>query len=602
VSLIHPTRIAACAALVAGLFLTSCDVHTAPTAGVLQRIIVTPTPTLLIGATQQFVAIGEDSDGAPVAITPTWSISAGGGTITTGGMFTAGLLPGVYPATVTATSDGVSGSAQVTVIVGPATTLRIAPDTGRMAVGGTQQFTAIATDAGGNAVAITPVWSVGLGGGTLSSTGLFTAGTVADTFANLVTVTSGTLSASATVIVTAGTLATLTVTPNPDTLAIGATRQFTVVGRDANGNVIATAPVWSVESGGGAISVGGLFTAGAVSGTYANTVRATVGTLTANATVVVTTGALATITVTPNPDTLAIGETQQFTAIGRDAGGNVIAITPVWSVANAGGTIGTNGLFTAGSVSGTFTNTIRATLGALAGSATVVVSPGALTSITVVPNPVTLVTSTTQQFTAIGRDANNNVISITPVWSVVNGGGTITSTGLFTAAGVAGVHVNTIRAVSGALTGMASVTITATPVPASIVPLGAAGPNGIMAGASVTCITGGTINADVSISPGNTITGFGPCVITGTQHLANATALAAQGALTTAYNTAMGLPCPGGNAIVANLGGTTKPAGVYCTASGISVTGTLTLDGGGTRMPSSFSRPAPRSPRRATSC
>jgi hypothetical protein len=32
---------------------------------------------------------------------------------------------------------------------------------------------------------------------------------------------------------------------------------------------------------------------------------------------------------------------------------------------------------------------------------------------------------------------------------------------------------------------------------------------------------------------------------------------------------------------VANLGGTTKPAGVYCTASGIGVTGTLTLDGGG---------------------
>ena len=38
--------------------------------------------------------------------------------------------------------------------------------------------------------------------------------------------------------------------------------------------------------------------------------------------------------------------------------------------------------------------------------------------------------------------------------------------------------------------------------------------------------------------------------------------------------------CPA-NAIVADLGGTTKPAGVYCTASSIGVTGTLTLDGGG---------------------
>jgi len=32
---------------------------------------------------------------------------------------------------------------------------------------------------------------------------------------------------------------------------------------------------------------------------------------------------------------------------------------------------------------------------------------------------------------------------------------------------------------------------------------------------------------------------------------------------------------------VADLGGTTKPAGVYCTATGIGVTGTLTLNGGG---------------------
>ena len=41
-------------------------------------------------------------------------------------------------------------------------------------------------------------------------------------------------------------------------------------------------------------------------------------------------------------------------------------------------------------------------------------------------------------------------------------------------------------------------------------------------------VIGGTINADVSISPGNTITGFGPCVITGVQHLNDAVAAQAQ--------------------------------------------------------------------------
>jgi hypothetical protein len=65
------------------------------------------------------------------------------------------------------------------------------------------------------------------------------------------------------------------------------------------------------------------------------------------------------------------------------------------------------------------------------------------------------------------------------------------------------------------------------------------------------------------------------------QHLADAVALSGQNDLTTAYNTLAGLPCPPANAIVGDLGGTTKPAGVYCTAIGIGVTGTLTLDGGG---------------------
>jgi hypothetical protein len=65
------------------------------------------------------------------------------------------------------------------------------------------------------------------------------------------------------------------------------------------------------------------------------------------------------------------------------------------------------------------------------------------------------------------------------------------------------------------------------------------------------------------------------------QHLADAVALNAQNDLTIAYNTLAGLPCPPANAIVANLGGTTKAAGVYCTAIGIGVTGVLTLDGGG---------------------
>ena len=50
----------------------------------------------------------------------------------------------------------------------------------------------------------------------------------------------------------------------------------------------------------------------------------------------------------------------------------------------------------------------------------------------------------------------------------------------------------------------------------TVPPLGAASTYGILAGTAVTCVTGGTIFADVGVSPGSAITGFPPCTLTGT--------------------------------------------------------------------------------------
>jgi len=117
--------------------------------------------------------------------------------------------------------------------------------------------------------------------------------------------------------------------------------------------------------------------------------------------------------------------------------------------------------------------------------------------------------------------------------------------------------------------------------PSPLINLGGAGAAGIIAGSTVTCVTLGTVNADIIVSPGTAITGFGPCVLTGTKHLNDGPAIQAQIDLTHAFNALAVLACPSGNTISADLGGTTKAAGVYCSASSIGVTGTLTLDGGG---------------------
>ncbi len=374
-----------------------------------------------------------------------------------------------------------------------------------------------------------------------------------------------------------GGLFSIAVTPNI-TMAIGTTQQFAAAGADADGAPVSITPVWSVIAGGGSISSTGLFTAGNTPGVYNATVQATSDGKSGTANVTVIVGVLATITVTPDPDTTVVGGTQQFTAVGRDAGSNIVAITPTWTVTNSGGTINSTGLFTAGTVPGTFTGTVRATNGAVFGTATVVVIAGPLATITVTPNPDTTLIGATQLFTAVGRDASSNIVPITPVWSVTNSGGTIDVAGLFTAGGVTGTFTNTVRATSGLIFGSATVVVQSSP---PVIPLGLVAPYGIMAGLSFTCVNLGLIQSDIAISPGSTVTGFPPCVITGVQHLADAVALNAQNDLTTLYNTLAGLPCPPANAIVADLGGTTVPAGVYCTAIGINVTGTLTLDGGG---------------------
>jgi hypothetical protein len=204
-------------------------------------------------------------------------------------------------------------------------------------------------------------------------------------------------------------------------------------------------------------------------------------------------------------------------------------------------------------------------------------APGSLFSITVTPD-VTLAINAPQQFIAVGTDAEGRVIDIVPVWSVVANGGTIDNVGMFTAGSVTGTFANTVKATDRGVSGFASVVVTNSPPP---ILLGSANTYGILAGSTVTCAGApGQINADVGVSPGSTTTGFPPCTITGATHLADAVAGTAQGDLTIAYNQLAGMAC-GTVVTPADLGGRTLAPGVYCAATSMGVTGTVTLDGQG---------------------
>ena len=289
---------------------------------------------------------------------------------------------------------------------------------------------------------------------------------------------------------------------------------------------------------------------------------------------------------TPNPETLAVGAQQQFTAVGRDGAGNVIPITPTWSTTNPPGTINAvSGLFTAGNTAGTFANSVRATEGSIFGTATVVVTAAAaapLATITVTPNPRTLETGDQATFTAVGRDANGVVVPINPTWSVTNGGGTVPagSTGqtvVFTAGNTTGTFTNTVRATQGAIFGRATVIVTAPPVTPP--PPAPASSFRVLARTAVAC-TSGSISGDVGTfqaAPTGSFTPVNCPVNGGTAQVGTPAAVQAYNSFVAAYNQRETVPC--GTVLTGTLAGVTLPPGVYCFENAATLTGTLTLNG-----------------------
>ncbi|MBA3732970.1 DUF3494 domain-containing protein [Patescibacteria group bacterium] len=102
----------------------------------------------------------------------------------------------------------------------------------------------------------------------------------------------------------------------------------------------------------------------------------------------------------------------------------------------------------------------------------------------------------------------------------------------------------------------------------------------ILAASTITNTGSSVVNGDVGLSPGNSITGFPPGQINGTQHIADGAAAQAQADLTQAYNDAAGRTPV--TTIITELGGATLVPGVYTSADGtFSLTGTLTLNAQG---------------------
>ena len=140
--------------------------------------------------------------------------------------------------------------------------------------------------------------------------------------------------------------ATVTVSPGTAALAPLGTRQFsaTVTGL-AN-----TAVTWSTDDPGGVVTSGGFYTAGATPGIYSVTATS-VGDPTRSGSATVQVQSTATMSITPDVASIALGGTRQFSATVLGVANTQVTWTAT------GGTISNTGYFTAGNATGTFTVT-----------------------------------------------------------------------------------------------------------------------------------------------------------------------------------------------------------------------------------------------------
>ena len=111
--------------------------------------------------------------------------------------------------------------------------------------------------------------------------------------------------------------------------------------------------------------------------------------------------------------------------------------------------------------------------------------------------------------------------------------------------------------------------------------LGTARSYAVLAGSTVTNTGASVITGDLGLSPGSAVTGFPPGrVLGGAMHISDAAALKAKNDLTTGYNDAAGRPSAS-DVTGVDLGGLTLTPGVYEASTGMSLTGTVTLNAQG---------------------
>jgi uncharacterized protein YjdB len=423
-------------------------------------------PQLPLGTSQQFTALATYSDGTTANVTNNvvWSVSDD--TILA---LPADSPPGLIStfsegnASVTATMESVNGTTDVTVTPPALVSIAITPAAPTCPLGATIQFAASATWSDGSTTDVTNAGSWITGGGpgpAITGGGLLTC----DAGITSVTFTFGAVSATATLVIGPPALESIAVSPSTLNLPAGEDQQFTATGTYSDGSTadITSTVTWLVSdetildmsstTAGLAVAIGqGAASVIAVSGQVVGIANVAVGP-----------AILVSISVTPDPDNLVLGEDSQLTATGTFSDSSTVDMTDqvTWSSAlPIVATVSSTGLVSTVEQGDA---KISATLGAITGSTTVNVYSSGCGGISVTPTNIVCPAGENVQMTAIGEytDCTQEVITNSVTW---NTGNTTVATYSTTTPGLlecSSVGMTTVTATIHGMVASAQVTVT----------------------------------------------------------------------------------------------------------------------------------------------
>ncbi len=378
--------------------------------GSLDSIELDPTEqTVSSGSKVEFNAVGYDAGGNELSVDFNWTVDGAIGEISDEGAFSAVK---VGSGKVTVSREDIGASALVKVTPGEPADITLEPESFTITAGKIQPLTYEVRDANGNVIPSPEVrWEIADNLGSVDDQNRFKARMAGQGPVKLM---AGDAVAQSGVTVETGPIHTVIIEPTSADLRAGEQQGFSAEGFDSQGNPLDLEPAWSASGGIGAVNKAGNFKA-ATEGAGFVTVR--MKDATAVARVKVSPGPVNRVAITPESLVINAGSEAEFSAVAYDAFDNVAPAEISWSLdAEDGiGELADDAIFQA---STTGQGAVVATADDVEGRSRVVVVPGELAEINLLPEAITLQSGETADVKATGRDAYGNEREIEPAYSL----------------------------------------------------------------------------------------------------------------------------------------------------------------------------------------